>query len=133
MNYCLTFNDKEYYLSEIIFINMEEEITSYIKKEENIKYININKILLEGNYNLLKKIYNRISSYIGMTVLDTEWMVNFSRLGYRQRQIDSLSNYYYQNDNIKKANELLLEGIILSLETLNDIISKEKNINSNKK
>lgn len=68
-----------------------------------------------------------------MTVLDTEWMVNFSRLGYRQRQIDSLSNYHYQNDNIKKANELLLEGIILSLETLNDIISKEKNINSNKK
>lgn len=68
-----------------------------------------------------------------MTVLDNEWMVNFSRLGYRQRQIDSLSAYHYQNGNIKKANELLLEGIILSLDALNDIISKEMNINSKKK
>ena len=123
--YYVVINNKEYFLSNIVFMNMDNEIVKYIEFKNDKKYINIVGMKRDLEYYLLKKIYDRCNSYVGMFFVDSSFEEDFSKLGYEFRKIDRLSDYNYKRGNVANACDLLIRGIELSLDPYNDIITKE--------
>lgn len=124
-NYYVVINDNEYSLSKVIFLDMDNEIVNYINVLDNKKYINMDGVRNDGNYYLLKKMYDRCNSYVGMFFVDTVEGEEFSKLGYEFRKVDRLSDYNYKKGNITNACDLLIRGIELSIKPYNDILNKE--------
>lgn len=129
MHYYIIIDGIEYSFSEAVLINVGEEISKYIYLNDNKNYININKMIEENQYQLLKAIYDRCNSFIGMILTELDQLEEFNKLGSKYRILDYLSNDNHKKGNEARACQLLVEGIKLSLEPYKNVIDKENKKN----
>lgn len=103
----------------------------YIEFKNDKKYLNIEKLKNEGNYPLLRKIYDKCNRRTGGLLMEAQDITEttipeaeeFSKMGETFRNIDLFSDYnYFEKGNVSKACNLAIQGLELSLKSYNDFL-----------
>ena len=125
-NCYVVIDGKEYFFpEEAIFLGMEDKKNSYIEFKNDKKYLNIEKLKNEGNYPLLRRIYDRCNSWVGMSFMETPEEKEFSKLTGQFNAINYFSDSNYKRGKVSRACDLVIEGIKLSLELYNEVLTNE--------
>lgn len=124
---------KEYFFSDTVFINLDGMKDDYIEFKNDKKYLNIEKLKNEGNYPLLRRIYDKCNLWTGMLLMGAQDITEttipeveeFGKMGEMFRNIDFFSDYNFKKGNVSKACNLVIEGIKLSLKPYNDFLTND--------
>ena len=112
---------KEYFFSgKEIFLGIEDKKDGYIEFKNDKKYLNIEKLKREGNYPFIKEIYERCNLCSGSSSSKKE----FSKLKEQFDVINHFSDSNYKRGKVSRACDLVIEGIKLSLELYNKVLTK---------
>ena len=93
---------------------MEDKKNSYIEFKNDKKYLNIEKLKNEGNY-----------PWVGMFFIETPEEKEFSKQTGQFNAINYFSDSNFKRGNVLRACDLAIEGIKLSLELYNEVLTND--------